>query len=268
MKESVGIITLPTKDVTDIIVPIRGVGKGIMHLKEYYGNACLNMGDEYHHAYVTVSQDVDTIKRGDWIIHEVLKSYVKSGMLIGKVRHVDHFTAYVSHWVNDTSHYQDYPPQSHFTSCRKIIATTNINLTIPQVQQSFLKELVASPKGEFEVEYTKEYVDTKTGNKILYFGFEFDDAVDRGDVIPEVSFDLQLNQDNTVNITSVEKERGVTIINLKEKNINKLLKDRRNHLNSELSDLNKVKLTKTGGSLGKIKLEERISELDWIKENL
>jgi hypothetical protein len=60
---------------------------------------------------------------------------------------------------------------------------------IPQLQQSFLKEYVANPDGEWEVEY-----ETKTLMK-------------PADVyVEEVKTKLKLNQDNTVNITSVEEK--------------------------------------------------------------
>ena len=60
---------------------------------------------------------------------------------------------------------------------------------IPQLQQSFLKEFVANPDGEWEVEY-----ETKTLMK-------------PADVyVEEVKTKLKLNQDNTVNITSVEEK--------------------------------------------------------------
>jgi hypothetical protein len=66
---------------------------------------------------------------------------------------------------------------------------TSMFKTIPQLQQSFLKEYVANPDGEWEVEY-----ETKTLMK-------------PADVyVEEVKTKLKLNQDNTVNITSVEEK--------------------------------------------------------------
>jgi hypothetical protein len=50
--------------------------------------------------------------------------------------------------------------------------------------------------------------------------------------------------------------------------VDKLIKDRRNHLNSELSATVKVKLTKRVNTLQQMRLEQRIKELDWLKENL
>jgi hypothetical protein len=50
--------------------------------------------------------------------------------------------------------------------------------------------------------------------------------------------------------------------------VDKLIKDRRNHLNSELSAIVKIKLTKRVNTLQQMRLEQRIKELDWIKENL
>ena len=57
-------VMLSTEDKTQIIVPTRGVGKGVLHNKEYYGSAMLDMGDEYQHLYLTSS---DEIKEGDWM---------------------------------------------------------------------------------------------------------------------------------------------------------------------------------------------------------
>lgn len=56
---------LPTEDKTDIIVPSKGVGKNVIHLKEYYGNADISMGDSYQHLYFTINEE---IKEGDWFI--------------------------------------------------------------------------------------------------------------------------------------------------------------------------------------------------------
>tara|TARA_R110000803_G_scaffold48532_2_gene100806 strand:+ start:649 stop:846 length:198 start_codon:yes stop_codon:yes gene_type:complete len=62
--------------------------------------------------------------------------------------------------------------------------------------------------------------------------------------------------------TSVEKKM------YSKEEVDKLINDRRNHLNSELSTIVNVKLTKRVNSLQQMRLEQRIKELDWIKENL
>ena len=85
------------------------------------------------HLYITVSQP---IKEGDW--------YIWKNQLIQ---------------ANDLVGFHD----SVKNDCRKIIATTDSELKIdlghlcldslPQVPQSFLKEFVTNPDGEYEVEY-------------------------------------------------------------------------------------------------------------------
>ena len=102
-----------------------------------------DMGDEYHHTYITVSQDVEPIKEGDYIYHTLIKDISVS----------------------------NYSSEVLSESFRKVIATTDPKLHIcgknkctkdvctfpdclyPSLQQSFLKEFVANPDGEWEVEY-------------------------------------------------------------------------------------------------------------------
>ena len=75
-----------------------------------------------------------------------------------------------------------------------VIATTDTSYLYPHkyletIPQSFLKEYVANPDGEWEVEYD------------LLLGDEEDE---NQNLIPKNY--LKLNQDNTVNITSIEKK--------------------------------------------------------------
>jgi len=121
------------------------------------------------HLYITVSQDIEPIKEGDWY-----------------------------HYVG---HILQYEKDEHTLTpnCRKIIATTDPKLRIgdlktyfapdfkyvPQLQQSFLKEYVANPDGNWEVEYEL------LGSKINGI---------------RTTSRLKLNQDNTVNITSVKEK--------------------------------------------------------------
>lgn len=126
------------------------------------------------HLYVTVSQYVENIKDGDWFIP---KGHINPHKCIGFNK------------INgdiESSNGLCYD----ISKCRKIIATTNPKLlkehddTVPypkmrstgiaKVQQSFLKEFISNPDGKWEVEYD--------------------------DINPS----LFVNQDNTVNITSVK----------------------------------------------------------------
>jgi hypothetical protein len=150
------------------------------------------------HLYITVSQDVELIKEGDLYFNVEEKGGMKNPFY-GKVYKANKSIHTVS------------PEWTH--NLRKIIATTD-NLStqceckhgsscdnkcfIPDPSQSFLKEFLANPDGEFEVEYEPVYLSILK-EKIL-------------------GYKLKLNQDNTVNITSVEeKERGITITNAEKK---------------------------------------------------
>ena len=127
------------------------------------------------HVYITTSQDVEPIKSGDWFLHNDTKNISQ---------HHDIDNSLVGHWF-------------------KIIATTDKKLTkmvdtdskvypkqirqVPQLQQQFLKEFVANPDGEWEVEYENVVEFTKISGVPYPAGCK-----------------LKLNQDNEVTITSVE----------------------------------------------------------------
>lgn len=165
---------------------------------------------EPQHIYVTVSQDVESIEEGDWCI--CYNRIERNPQLV--------------HWSNKGTQCR-----APFYKREKIIATTDPKLKLdcsclgmqdkvkcdwkcrthkdymlPQLQQSFLKEYVANPNGEYEVE---------CGEYCTYCGQEFCDNKNcRGhsDV-----FEYDLNQDNTVNITIVEekmysREEVITLI--------------------------------------------------------
>ena len=119
------------------------------------------------HLYATVSQDVEPIKEGDWhIVFNVDEKEID-------IRNTNKFLS---------------------TLDKKIIATTDTKLTkgrviigtggtlyerIAQLSKSFLKEFVANPDGEFEVECYKENLIDESNGEI----------VKKGDII--------INQDNT-----------------------------------------------------------------------
>tara|TARA_R110000796_G_scaffold146955_2_gene263686 strand:- start:569 stop:1369 length:801 start_codon:yes stop_codon:yes gene_type:complete len=173
------------------------------------------------HLYATVSLDVESIKYGDWVmwdnhIWQFLGEYSKEGsMLAGEIE----LNSLLSE--RNIQNNGMYLSQKEEKS-RKIIATTDPKLLLhsetycktccntrtisklgagtmkcpkcitptPQVQQSFLKEFVANPDGEYEVEYIK--ITEHTGDRDDMFSFK--------DV-------LVINpEDNTVNITAVEEK--------------------------------------------------------------
>ena len=177
-------IMLPTEDITDIIVPTKGVGKGVTHLREYYVSAMLDMGDQYQHLYITVDQDVELLEYGDWVYE-----YNLSENRIYQIHEARGKLCFFR--FENVPIWLDTSPNN----ARKIIATTNPELTtsntitdetlyLPQVTQSFIKEYVDNPNGVWEVEYEK-------GN--------YDDLLDNGGSPPPMK--LKLNKDNTVNTT-------------------------------------------------------------------
>jgi hypothetical protein len=168
MKQSTKVVMLPTKDKTRIVL-----NHGV--LKYFKVNPIGVTKDTIpQHIYITVSQDVEPIKEGNWFIN--MEQLIPDKFGNGIYQH----------------HLKNYNVNKPYL--RKIIATDDPKLIIdvsskaqkesyikewtilPQVQQSFLKEFVANPNGKWEVEYD--------------------------DINPS----LFVNQDNTVNITSVEEK--------------------------------------------------------------
>jgi hypothetical protein len=230
MKHKVKVVRLPTVKESQIF-------KSIERELMFFDTPKSPKWGTNQYVYVTVSQDREPIKEGDYTIfrNKVIK-----------------LTA------------DDIHP-SMIERCKgKIIATTDKSLIlydeseyiansptlfyVPQLQQSFLKELVANPDGEYEIEYKETWV----GGSSTY---------GHGDY----NYELKLNQDNTVNITSVEeKERGITITSVKEKMYNReeveiLLKN----ISME-SYIHGLKI----GSRQEAITRDSWNAIDWIKDNL
>jgi len=180
MKQPIKVVMLPTED------------KGALSkcLNSYTEEASWSKGDlrieldghidwwQPQHLYITVSQDVEPIKEGDWCLHPTTKN-------ISQHHNTDNNLS--RGWL-------------------KIIATTDRKIFISwdtyevegteyktnakvgaTISQDFIKEFVANPDGEWEVEYD--------------VFLEMNDP--RGKY---TEYALKLNQDNTVNITSVEEK--------------------------------------------------------------
>jgi len=148
---------------------------------------------EAQYAYITVSQDVEPIKEGDYWVYICPINGIDYG---------DEGNAIVknnlpSSWFDNLHDKRNY---------YKIIATTDPKLytneiveedlhmykkPLPQVPQSFIEEFVANSNRKWEVEYEQEYVDGYTEDRVRRF---------YGDC------KLKLNQDNEVSITSVEEK--------------------------------------------------------------
>ena len=142
--------------------------------------------------YATVSQDVEAIKEGDWVLTN------------GGIRFVTKLNK--DNTFTDDGEISRLPPSPccHIKNYRKVIATNDpelnsyvdgnnpligefIAVQFPQLSLSSIKEYVSNPDGEFEVEYeVEEY--TSGGHQYTK------------------TPTLKLTQDNEVGITSVEKK--------------------------------------------------------------
>ena len=148
------------------------------------------------HLYATVSQDVEPIKEGDWCID---------------------FYEFSDKPVLNIAYPKDICP-AHVKQ-HKIIATTEPKLRVktsrnekivnpgvyekplPQVSQSFLKEFVANPYGEFNAEYNCL---TSTAGGVL--DLSKNPCWKQTTPSKCMEWKLKLNQDNTVNITLVKEK--------------------------------------------------------------
>jgi hypothetical protein len=171
------IVVLPTEDKTHIHIYENG---RYMYTNSKVRSSNVKNGYQGQHAYVVVPQAVEKIKKDDWCLNQFSGSIFKNINLESDGNVV------------------------------KIIATTDPKLLIliakpisdkdpgrigslPQVQQSFLKEFVTNPNGKFAVEYLRGsdgHYDT--------FGVWYWKAL-----MPLMPRD---NKDNTINITSIDKK--------------------------------------------------------------
>ena len=199
MKKKVKVMMLPTEDIVETrpCYYTDGISK---HTSQHIaGKTTLSIIRSMNgmqipnsqHLYVTISQDVEPIKKGDWrmITDKESSLYGQFEQKKGNLPENDQWS--------------------------KIIATTDNNLfseddiipytSLPRVQQSFLKEYVANSDGEYEVDYYNvmpQSNGTRTDGKIID-EIALDNSLNTLQV-------LKLNQDNTVNITSV-KEKMYTL---------------------------------------------------------
>ena len=227
---------LPTEEASYIGICIKEMSDVKIGETKAFASPMLMSLDYWkpQHVYITVSQDIEPIKEGDWIYWTDPEGITSD---INQVISVDEEMIFMSH--PEHSETEALPHE-----CRKIIATTDPKLVftivigpdgtsmftkLPQVQQSFLKEFVANPDGEYEVEYERKYFRGK------------DDKGNFENLTSSIK--LKINQDNTVNITSVEEKRY---------NI------------EEIENLATEKFKTYPTNLGKIDVELK----KWIKKNL
>ena len=211
MNHPVEIITLPTEDMTDVIsnTYIIKSKHGVSPIITFKEASELNLyslsrggtshlrerGYVHQYVYATVSQDVETIRVNDWYYDVVLNK-------------VFQLKGICPHDICDYMTNQDKKFRTDSNNARKIIAVNDPKLTLiqglekgkihhiqfkgtrfeattmPQIQQSFLKEFVTNPDGKFEVEY-----------------FEHNHPE-----LGVVDCTIKINQNNTVNITAVEEK--------------------------------------------------------------
>ena len=193
MKHKVKVVMLPTKDASVIC--------GVTEL-EYRGVEPQIDSLQNQHLYITVSQDVEAIKEGDWFF---------ANQLPHQCLEVIKDSNYPYRCVNSISGIEE----CHSKHWEKIIATTDPKLLkehddsvpiprmrdtgIAQLQQSFIREFVVNPDGEWEVEYVYGVDILDEYNKeVDYTGSSCIDLQD--------GLELKLNKDSTVNITSVKEK--------------------------------------------------------------
>jgi hypothetical protein len=207
MKEKIKVVMLPTEDKTNIKLDSDGV-------RLWYDSTPISTEIHTHqYVYITVSKDIEPIKEGDWCVFgfnlkEDLGEQFKNDPVEFSLLQCTGYceNGYLLHEEGNTS-------KKH---CRKIIATTDPKLFktaasnytrdkgvwgCDRIQQSFLKEFVANPDREFEVEYEEGTCKCLTCNKTIASTCEYTYKCNI-----QIIKKLKLNQDNEVNITSVEKK--------------------------------------------------------------
>ena len=174
MKKKVEMVMLPALGTDWTVFKNVHLGDRVFTLDMELGGAMNALNYKGQHLYATVSQDVEPIKEGDWIYDT----------LGGKV-------------------VQWYDGDNHDKYDRKIIATTDPKLaksisrllgvtqSLPQLPLSFIKKYVSNPDGEFEVEYEE-------------YGLSLAGLPEYHSSLPD--YILKLNQDNEVEMSSVEKK--------------------------------------------------------------
>jgi hypothetical protein len=200
MKKTVKILYLPTEEVIKNHIVKHFEEGALLTINDTLIGKVVDSQVQIQDLYATISPEDEPIKEGDWVIRL-------------EDNHI---------WQVDTNIDVLNKLARAMGDWFKIIATTdpklygayneNIgsrvyseNYRIPQLQQSFLKEFVANPGRKFKVEYVETF-----------------EAADPYPSMQRSSVRLKLNQDNTVNITAVEKKmysKGDIIEGMKAMNL-------------------------------------------------
>jgi hypothetical protein len=198
------VIILPTEDKTDVSVDPTG---------HYHYKSITNDYGGYHHVYITVSHNIDTIKAGDfilakerfqdgtvktqedfdnakWKLEQVSVSglvYVERTLfgrnnekgLCGIVKIIASSDPKLT--IKEVKTFKDVSPATKITTFDTVL----IHSPLPQVQQSFLKKFVANPDGEWEVEYEEKQQFESADDYDYDYDYGF-------------GLELKINKDNTV----------------------------------------------------------------------
>ena len=192
MKKPIKFVLLQTKDETLFVVKNNKKQTLLVIPRDKKHRSNLLMGLNYvnKHLYATVSQDVESIRAPCWVLTKNNPKPFKVNDREGEVKET-------------------------FLGSRKIIATTDQSLMqtgfhtpLPQIQKSIVEEFCNTPNGNWEVEY-ETFQDNPNR-----FKFE---ASSKPNFEYWVTPKLKLNQDNTVNINSVDV--NITLSRQKLKNI-------------------------------------------------
>ena len=188
MKQPIEVVMLPTEDITNLVYVSESKSYHLLTGKEDSTDLISNLGI-CQHIYITVSQDVEPIKEGDWYYAIVLG-----------VKTIQQ--------CEDDEHAEECKIPKF--KARKIIATTDPKIKtttvlgndgttmftkIPQVPQSFLKEFVANPDVKWEVEYEDKVNPLKLRRT--------PNGISVAKAVNQALFGLKpkLNKDNTILLT-------------------------------------------------------------------
>ena len=193
MKHKIQVVMLPTEDRTSKIWFDNDIKEFILF------DTIGVMNCTSQHLYITISPDVEPIKEGD----NIFNRHMNRLEIASKNCEIN--SANDMHYNEGRTRLRDNILKVISTTDPKLLPvidesdnmkTDNRYVGLPQLQQSFIREFVVNPDGEFEVEY--EQLCTQTGKPC---GMQC-----MSKEVCNKNSTLKLNQDNTVNITYVEKK--------------------------------------------------------------
>lgn len=220
MKQPVKVVMLPTEDITRLY---KDEHTHLHHIK-YNDHSLFDALDNgsSQHLYITVSQDVEPIKKGDWCLDVIgvplgaspkvrvaTKDFAKDSIGTNDAYKIiattDPKLLKRANWIStDVQGYWECANCEEWTELTE--DRTCKCKPVAKLLQSFLKEFVANPNGKWEVEYETNNIN----NQEIIFHEEhkenfFEDRIDGiwKPYIP-LKVKLKLNSNNTVNISFVE----------------------------------------------------------------